>query len=154
MACASALCITIAGACNWPDGPIVETTGRNDWAAGNPGTSHPYPDPLRRDTDYWLIPTPRKLIPGPRTLTAEEGRLRVPVRHAGPSADSIEIHFVRFKSTSENPGPPIVYLAGGPGGSGTLSSAGDRFDVFQGLRAAGDVIALGDSPRGGWAESA
>ena len=137
LACAGALCLTIAGACNWPEGPIVETTGPP--VTQGPLTLTPI---LFAETDYWLIPTPRKLTPGPRTLDAEEGRLRVPVRHAGPSADSIEIHFVRFKSTGENPGPPIVYLAGGPGGSGTLSSAGDRFDVFQALRAAGDVIAL------------
>lgn len=86
-------------------------------------------------TDY-------NIIPGPKKIDAEEGRLRVPIRHGGPSADSIEIHFVRFASTSDSPGPPIVYLAGGPGGSGTWSASGDRFGLFQELRAAGDVIAL------------
>ncbi|MDH5196485.1 MAG: alpha/beta hydrolase [Gemmatimonadota bacterium] len=137
VATAGVLCIVAAGACSWPEGPIVETIGPP--VVVGPLTL----TPIRyAETEYWLIPTPRKLIPGPRTLEAEEGSLRVPTRHAGPSADSITIHFVRFKSTSEHPGPPIVYLAGGPGGSGTRSSAGDRFDVFQALRAVGDVIAL------------
>ncbi len=49
---------------------------------------------------------------------------------------------MRFASTGESPGPPIVYLAGGPGGSGTWSASGDRYGLFQALRAAGDVIAL------------
>jgi pimeloyl-ACP methyl ester carboxylesterase len=124
-------------ACGWDAGPIREARGPS--VAQGPLTL----TPIRfAETEYWLIPTPRRLLPGPRTIDAEEGRLRVPVRHGNPDADSIEIHFVRFPSTSDNPGPPIVYLAGGPGGSGTLASAGDRFDLFQALRAAGDVIAL------------
>jgi pimeloyl-ACP methyl ester carboxylesterase len=124
-------------ACGWDAGPIREARGPS--VTQGPLTLTPI---VFAETEYWLIPTPRRLVPGPRTVDAEEGRLRVPVRHGDPGADSIEIHFVRFRSTSDNPGPPIVYLAGGPGGSGTLSSAGDRFDVFQALRAAGDVIAL------------
>lgn len=75
-------------------------------------------------------------------MEAEEGRLRLPARHGRPTADSMEIHFVRFPSMAEVPGPPIVYLAGGPGGSRTLSAAGDRFGLFQARRAAGHVIAL------------
>lgn len=81
-------------------------------------------------------------IPAPERVEAEEGRLRVPVRHGEPGPDSLEIHFVRFPSTSDRPGPPIVYLAGGPGGSGTISAAGDRFGLFHALREFGDVIAL------------
>lgn len=131
------LLAAVMTACGWGDGPIREARGPSVTEGALTLTPIVF-----AETEYWLIPTPRKLFPGPRTIDADEGRLRVPVRHAGPSADSIEIHFVRFKSTSENPGPPIVYLAGGPGGSGTLSSAGDRFDVFQALRAVGDVIAL------------
>ena len=134
----SVLLLTAATmACGWDAGPIREARGPSVTQGALTLTPITF-----AETEYWLIPSPRRLLPGPRTIEAEEGRLRVPVRHADPGADSIEIHFVRFKSTSENPGPPIVYLAGGPGGSGTLSSAGDRFDVFQALRAAGDVIAL------------
>jgi pimeloyl-ACP methyl ester carboxylesterase len=92
--------------------------------------------PIRfAQTDYYLIP-------GQKTIEAEEGRLRVPLRHGDPESDSIGIHFVRFASTSENPGPPIVYLAGGPGGSGSYSASGDRWKLFQTLREVADVIAL------------
>jgi pimeloyl-ACP methyl ester carboxylesterase len=90
---------------------------------------------LFAQTDYMLIP-------GQKKIDAEEGRLRVPLRHEDANGDSIGIHFVRFASTSENPGPPIVYLAGGPGGSGSYSASGDRWILFQTLREVSDVIAL------------
>lgn len=84
----------------------------------------------------------------PAVIAAEEGHLRVPERHAEPDGRAIGIHFVRFPSTAENPGPPIVYLAGGPGGSGTWSASGDRFPLFQRMRGIADVIAL--DQRGTW----
>lgn len=84
----------------------------------------------------------------PTVLVAEEGRLRVRERHADPESREIEVHFVRFPSTAERPGPPIVYLAGGPGGSGTWSASGDRFPLFQRMREVGDVIAF--DQRGTW----
>ncbi len=127
----------LAAACDYGPLPIVATRGPS--VIQGPLTLTPI---VFGETDYFLIPTPRKWTPGPRTIDAEEGRLRVPVRHDSPGPDSIEIHFVRFRSTSDTPGPPIVYLAGGPGGSGTLTAAGDRWDVFQAMRRAGDVIAL------------
>jgi hypothetical protein len=55
----------------------------------------------------------------------------------------IEIAFVRFKSTAENPGPPTIYLAGGPGGSGIDTAKGpDAFPLLMALREIGDVILL------------
>src|SRR5205823_5283714 len=54
----------------------------------------------------------------------------------------IGIAFLRLKSTSSHPGPPIIYLAGGPGGSGVNLAKGPRGAVFLAMRAAGDVIAL------------
>ncbi|HJS23863.1 MAG TPA: alpha/beta hydrolase, partial [Pyrinomonadaceae bacterium] len=54
----------------------------------------------------------------------------------------IELAFVRFKSTAKNPGPPIVYLAGGPGGSGIFTAKGSRFPLFMALREIADVIAF------------
>ncbi len=125
-----ALAAGLLAACGGADQPIAEVKGPP--VTRGPLTLTPV---IFAQTDYFVIP-------GPKKVTAEEGRLRVPLRHGDPSADSIEIHFVRFASKSENPGPPIVYLAGGPGGSGTWSASGDRFGLFQKLRAAGDVIAL------------
>ena len=49
---------------------------------------------------------------------------------------------MRFKSTAKTPGPPIVYLAGGPGGSGIGAAVGSRFPLFMALREIGDVIAF------------
>ena len=80
------------------------------------------------------------------SVAAEWGVLRVPENRADPGSRRIELAFVRFKSTSESPGPPIVYLAGGPGNSGIAAARGTRFPLFMALRAVGDVIAL--DPRG------
>src|SRR6266498_5308659 len=79
---------------------------------------------------------------GKQKVQAELGRLLVPEKHSNPSGKQIELALVRLKSTSTDPGPPIVYLAGGPGGSGIALARGPRFPVFQSLRDAGDVIAL------------
>ena len=51
-------------------------------------------------------------------VDSEFGTLLVPEKRGDPNSNLIELAFVRFKSTAKNPGPPIVYLAGGPGGSG------------------------------------
>lgn len=75
-------------------------------------------------------------------IDAEFGRLLVPENRRSPRSRLIELAFVRFKSTSNNPGSPIIYLAGGPGGSGIASARGTRFPVFMAMREIGDVILL------------
>jgi pimeloyl-ACP methyl ester carboxylesterase len=75
-------------------------------------------------------------------VEAELGRLYVPENRRNPNSKLIELAFVRFKSTSPNPGPPIVYLAGGPGGSGIGTARGTRFPLFLAMREIADVIAL------------
>lgn len=75
-------------------------------------------------------------------VAAELGTLVVPQARNAPSDRTIKLKFVRFRSTSKNPGPPIVYLAGGPGGSGIDAAKGARFPLFLALREFGDVIAL------------
>ena len=75
-------------------------------------------------------------------VDAELGVLLVPENRNKPDSNLIELAFVRFKSTSKNPGAPIVYLAGGPGGSGTGAARGSRFPLFMALREVGDVIAF------------
>ncbi len=52
------------------------------------------------------------------TQTHEIGRFTVPERHARPDGKSIELAVVRLKSLSSAPKSPVVYLDGGPGGSG------------------------------------
>ena len=75
-------------------------------------------------------------------VDSEFGTLLVPENRSNPKSNLIELAFVRFKSTSKNPGPPIVYLAGGPGGSGIGTATGTRFPLFMALREIGDVIAF------------
>ena len=75
-------------------------------------------------------------------IESEFGTLLVPENRSNPQTNLIELAFVRFKSTSKNPGPPIVYLAGGPGGSGFFSAKGPRFPLFMALREIADVIAF------------
>ena len=75
-------------------------------------------------------------------VESEFGTLLVPEKRSNPDSNLIELAFVRFKSTAKTPGPPIVYLAGGPGGSGIGSAVGSRFPLFMALREIGDVIAF------------
>lgn len=51
---------------------------------------------------------------------AELGRLRVAENRRNPQSQRIEIAFVRFKSKAKQPGPPLIYLEGGPGRTGWL----------------------------------
>jgi pimeloyl-ACP methyl ester carboxylesterase len=75
-------------------------------------------------------------------VDAELGRLTVPENRKNPKSRPIELAFVRFRSTASKPGSPIVYLAGGPGGSGIETARGTRFPLFMAMREIGDVIAF------------
>lgn len=75
-------------------------------------------------------------------VDAEWGEFHVPARHDEPDGARLKLAFVRFKSTNPNPGHPIVYLAGGPGGPGIGTAKGHRFPLFMALREVADVIAL------------
>lgn len=77
-----------------------------------------------------------------RSVDAELGRFLVRENRADPDSRLIELAYVRFPSTSDNPGNPIVYLAGGPGGSGTNTARARRWDIFMALREQADVIAF------------
>ena len=73
---------------------------------------------------------------------AELGTLLVKENRSEAESREIPLRFVRFRSTAENPGPPIVYLAGGPGGSGIDTARGPRLPLFLAMREFGDVIAF------------
>lgn len=75
------------------------------------------------------------------SLPAEQGFIKVPENRGKPGSRSIELHFVRFRATGARPGSPIVFLAGGPGGSGIAAARG-LFPLFAAMREFGDVIAL------------
>lgn len=88
-------------------------------------------------------PGPFRFVAGDGQETdAERGFFEVPEDRRIPGSRRIRLGYVRFASTSANPGPPIVYLAGGPGGSGVRTAMGNRFPIFMALRAVADVIAF------------
>jgi pimeloyl-ACP methyl ester carboxylesterase len=61
---------------------------------------------------------PFELPHGKDVLQAQLGRITVPLRRSHPEAGSVELAFVRLQTAGEKRAAPIVYLAGGPGGSG------------------------------------
>jgi pimeloyl-ACP methyl ester carboxylesterase len=75
-------------------------------------------------------------------VDAELGRLLVPENRGNPRSRLIELAFVRFRSTAQNPGSPIIYLSGGPGNSGIQQARSSRFPLFMAMREIADVIAL------------
>lgn len=75
------------------------------------------------------------------SVTAWRGVFEVPENRADPDSRQIEIGYVCFRATTDTPGAPVVYLAGGPGGSGTGTAQGPRFPLFMAMREHGDVIA-------------
>ncbi len=73
---------------------------------------------------------------------AERDVFEVPEDRRDPASRRISLSYVRFPSTAAQPGPPIVYLAGGPGGTATGAATGPRFPIFMALREVADVIAF------------
>ena len=77
-----------------------------------------------------------------RSVDAERGTLVVPMNRSAPGRGTVELAVVRLPSVAGNPGPPIVFLSGGPGLSGIRWARGRWFGLFDALRSAGDVILL------------
>lgn len=86
------------------------------------------------------------------SVAAFQGSFDVPENRSDPDSRTIALSYVRFPATGAEAGPPIIYLAGGPGGSGSGTARGRRFPLFMAMRQHGDVIAFdqrgtGDSTR-------
>jgi pimeloyl-ACP methyl ester carboxylesterase len=93
---------------------------------------------------------PNPIYPGVPQLDlgagVECGYLTVPQNRAAPNGRTIRLAVARAKATAPNPKPdPLVYLGGGPGGSG-LTSAAPR--IAAGWNSDRDVIFL--DQRGTW----
>jgi pimeloyl-ACP methyl ester carboxylesterase len=70
------------------------------------------------------------------------GALTVPAHRDRAGAATMTVRFVRLPASGANPGAPIIYLAGGPGGSAIESARGPRWPLFEAMRREGDVILL------------
>ncbi len=75
-------------------------------------------------------------------IAAEIGTLRLPSRHREPNGATLALRFVRLKAVRPSSAPPVIYLAGGPGGSGIDAALGVRWPVFNAVRQHADVILL------------
>jgi len=73
-------------------------------------------------------------------VDAQIGTFKVPENRNNPNSRELTLTYVKFPTTNKNPGKPIVYLSGGPGGSATSTAKRSRFELFMKLRAASDVI--------------
>lgn len=79
-----------------------------------------------------------------QTTDAFSGFISVPENRNNARSRIIKVHYVRFPATTRESTTPIIYLAGGPGGSGinTAKYPNFRFPLFMAMREFGDVIAL------------
>ena len=81
------------------------------------------------------------------THAAEIAWLDVPARYANANSARLRLRIVRLlapitASRAARSDAPIVYLAGGPGGSGVGSARGPRWPMFDRMRQHGDVLLL------------
>ena len=90
-----------------------------------------------RSTPYLIEPRD-----GSPRVSAELGWLTVPENHARPAGPSIELAFLRIRTAVPRPGAPVVWLAGGPGGSGIHDAEGQILPLFLEITQFADVIAL------------
>ncbi|HEX8153066.1 MAG TPA: alpha/beta hydrolase, partial [Thermoanaerobaculia bacterium] len=90
---------------------------------------------------------PFELPAGASGVTAQLGRMTVPLVRANPAAGSVELAFVRLQAAKRGAAAPIVYLPGGPGGDAISAMRSPRaVNGYAKLAEIGDVILL--DPRG------
>ena len=99
---------------------------------------------LARDMPAPLVFSPYAMeTKGHGTIAAEEAFLEVPRRHSEPDGPRIRLRVVRLPATGgDGRAAPVVYLAGGPGGSGFGTALGPRWPVFDRVRRETDVLLL------------
>ena len=77
------------------------------------------------------------------TIAAEVAYLDVPRRHGKPDGPRMRLRVVRLPATGgDGSAAPVIYLAGGPGGSGVGTARGPRWPVFDQVRRETDVLLL------------
>jgi pimeloyl-ACP methyl ester carboxylesterase len=98
--------------------------------------SHPIPAATPPGEQPFVLETRNK-----PSVDAFRGAFSVPENRENRKSRSLTLRYVRLPATGDGSAPPIVYLAGGPGGSG-IDAIGYRYDIFMAMRKYGDVIAL------------
>ncbi|MBE3096909.1 MAG: alpha/beta fold hydrolase [Planctomycetes bacterium] len=88
-----------------------------------------------------LFPYMYKTVDG-QAFHAEWGRLTVPENRERRDSRSIELAFVRLKSTAKQPTAPILLVSGGPGISGIDAPRDDWSMLLKPLLDVADVIAF------------
>ena len=78
---------------------------------------------------------------GGKKVPAEIGKLKVPENRSKPDSRFIELTVVRIRARSENPGSPVLYLAGGPGGS-AINEAGLIAKILERLQENHDIVLM------------
>lgn len=77
------------------------------------------------------------------SFAAEVAFLDVPLRHDEPDSARTRLRVLRLPATGgDGSAAPVVYLAGGPGGSGVGTARGPRWPVFDRVRRETDVLLL------------
>jgi pimeloyl-ACP methyl ester carboxylesterase len=75
------------------------------------------------------------------TIDAQVAFLDVPRRRDEPDGPRMQLRVVRLPATAgDGKATPVVYLAGGPGGSGVGTARGPRWPVFEQVRRETDVL--------------
>ncbi len=77
-----------------------------------------------------------------RPIEGELAYVEVPENRTRPDGPKIEIAIVRYRAKNADAGPPIFYLAGGPGGSGVKACSRLATHPALDLLAHGDVIGI------------
>ena len=99
----------------------------------------PLPADAQRPGDIRAEPFTLEL--GDHEVETELAWLAVPANRQRAGGVTLEIAYVVLPATTDTPGAPIVYLAGGPGGAG-ISEAGipHMAELFESLREVADVV--------------
>lgn len=96
-----------------------------------------------QDVPAWLDERMEVETPEGESQTAWGGWLEVPVRHEAPEGPTWKLRVVLLPAKGAATQPPVVYLAGGPGDSGTGAVRNeDLWDQFAAIRASADVYLL------------
>lgn len=76
-------------------------------------------------------------------IAGQQARLEVSEDRTKPAGPKVSLFLVRLPATTRSPGPPVVYLHGGPGGASLEHLELPEFRAaFDALRTQGDVILL------------